>query len=801
MLRHNLLLFFRNIKKNKNILFINIAGLSTALACVLLIYLWVNDELKVDSFHQNKNRLFQVMMNTPLATGVETEEYTPGLLAKTLNEEMPEVEAATAVIPPQWFDGGQGIASAEDRHFKAVGQFIDEDYFKLFSWKMISGNTSGVLEDKQSIFISEKLANKLFSKPENAIGKTISWERGRFSGIYTVSGVFKDPPENSTHQFEILFNYLLFYEAYEDNLTNWGNSNPSTFVLLKEGVDSKAFDQKIEDLAKEKYRKTVGEKYLEYIGTLFIQPVSERYLYSKFENGVQAGGRITYVKLFSVIAIFMLLIAAINFMNLSTAIASKRMKEIGIKKAVGARQRNIVWQFINESVFIAFLSLCVALLMVAILLPEFNEITGKHLSLSFSAEFILSIILITLFTGLLSGSYPALYLSRFRPVKVLKGTLSSPRGEAWTRKGLVVFQFTVSVVLIVSVLIVYKQIEYTQNKNLGYSKENIISFKKEGKLNENLVSFVNEIRDLPGVAIASSFQHDLVGDSGSTSGVKWDGKKAGERVEFGNIEVDYNLMELLDMQMIAGRTYSEEFGTDKDDKNIILNEEAIKVMGLEDPVGKTITLWGKERQIIGVVKNFHFRSLYEKLGPCMVRFSPEGQNILVKLETGSEEETINRISEAYGAFTGGLPFEYTYLDKDYNRLYIAEQRVSVLSKYFASLAILISCLGLFGLAAYTAERKRKEIGIRKTLGQASSQLTVLLSASFVKLVVLSLVIGLPLAYLIGKNWLSGFAYRIELHPWYFVLAGIITLSIALITISTQAIRAAHKNPVDALREE
>lgn len=801
MVKHNLLVFLRNAKKYRVTFFINVIGLSSALACTLLIVLWVMDELKVDQFHENDELLYQVMSNIPTENGFETDEHTPGELATALNNDIPEVAYATSVIPAAWFDSGQGIISSKETHIKASGQFVDENYFNVFSWKIIESDSNGSPKDKSSILISDELANKLFQGVKNSIGKTISWEHEEFSGKYVVSGVFEKPPKNSSIQFDILFNYQLFAEAYAKNLSNWGNSNPSTYVLLKEGTDYEIFNKKIKNISIDKYKATIGTEYLEYIGTLFAQRVSDSYLYNKFENGVQSGGRISYVKLFVLIAIFLLMIAAINFMNLSTAIASKRMKEIGIKKAIGAKRKSLIVQFLNESVLITFISLIAALILVIALLPEFNIITGKELSLKLMPKLILWVLVITIFTGLVSGSYPALYLSNFKTVKVLKGSFTSSKKTVFTRKGLVIFQFTASIILIIAVLVVSKQIEFIQNKNLGYSKDNVISFKKEGKLNKALEPFGQELKNIPGVINVSSFAHDLVGEHGKTGGLSWEGKDPKARIDFVNLEGGYNLIELLKIKVIEGRSFSEKFTSDQDDVNIIFNKAAIEIMNLNDPIGKTVKLWGKERRIIGVVENFHFESLYKEVQPCFIRYFPEGQNILVKIKAGIAAETIDRIEKVYGVFMNGLPLDFKFLDDSYQQLYASEKRVATLSNYFAGLAIIISCLGLFGLAAFTAERKRKEISIRKVLGQSSKQIMLLLSSQFIKLVFISILTAFPLAYILAINWLSRFAYKIPLQLGYFLGAGLIALSIALLTVGMQAIRAANKNPVDGLREE
>lgn len=771
------------------------------MACALLITLWVRDELSVDQFYENKAQLYQILYNIPTGNGISTDVHTPGGLANALKDEIPEVVRSTAVIPPTWFDSGKGIISSKKANIKANGQFVDENYFDVFPWKILEGSQPYTMRDKSGILISDELANKLFQGTENSLGKTVSWAHEEFSGKYVVSGVFEKPPLQSSIQFDILFDYRLFTEAYARNLSNWGNSNPSTFVLLREDTDPKAFRDKIKNVVIDKYKSITGTEHPEYIGTLSAQRVSDSYLYGNFENGVQSGGRITYVRLFILIAIFILILAAVNFMNLSTAMASKRWKEIGIKKAIGAKRKSLILQFFNESLLITIISLILAIVLVVLVLPEFNSITSKQLHLEVTPELILYILGITVATGLLSGSYPAFYLSNFQAIKVLKGTPISSKKTVFIRKGLVIFQFVISILLIMAVLVISEQIAYIHHKNLGYSKDNIITFKKEGKLNTSMSSFIEELKAIPGVVNVSGFAHDLVGEHGSTGGLWWKGKNPETRIDFVNLEGGYDLIEMLEIKLLQGRTFSTAYGSDKEDENIIFNRAAIETMGLEDPIGKTVRLWGKERRIVGVVENFHFESLYEKVQPCFLRYYGEGQNILVKVSAGEEKNTINRIKETYEVFTDGLTFDFEFLDDAYQRLYVAEKRIATLSNYFAVLAIIISCLGLFGLATFTAERRKKEVSIRKVLGQSVVEVTVMLSGEFAKLVVTAAVIALPTAYLLANNWLSGFAYRVPLRVGYFLFAGFAALGIALLTVGGQALRAANRNPVEALKQE
>ena len=518
------------------------------------------------------------------------------------------------------------------------------------------------------------------------------------------------------------------------------------------------------------------------------------------ENGVQQGGRIEYVRLFSIIAIFILIIACINFMNLSTAQASRRMKEVGIKKSVGAGRKALIFQYLAESVLVTILSLFMAIIIVTLLLPQFNGITGKQLTLNFDLNLILPVLGITLITGLFAGSYPAVYLSGFNPVMILKGKLNSSFGELWVRKRLVVFQFALSVILIVGVLVVYKQIEFVQTKNLGYDNNNIICLPLEGKIAENLETSLSEIKNIPGIVNASSTLHTLMGTYSTTSSLNWTGKTPEGDISFEDIEVNYDMIETLGIEIIAGRSFSRNFSNEE--TRIIFNETAIATMGLQDPVGKVVELFGQNREIIGVVKDFHFESLHNDIKPLFFILNPNAARIITaKIQAGRERETIERLQKFYEAYNPGFPLEYTFLDEEYQAQYASEQRVSTLSRYFAGLAIIISCLGLFGLAAFTAQRRLKEIGIRKILGSTDFGVVRLLSGDFTKIVLIAIVIALPVSYLIARKWLNEFAFRIDLEWWYFITAGLIALLIAWFTVGLQTVRAARMNPVQSLKEE
>ncbi len=802
MIKNYFKIAWRNLKRDSQFSLLNLLGLSTGLACALLIYLWVNDEMSIDKFHQNDARLFQVMKNIPLADGgIQTSYHTPGLLAKSLVEEIPGIEEVAVIKSPDEDENPTGILSFTNASIKAKEIFVTNNFFTLFSFQLIEGNKEKPFANNSSVLLSDQLAMKTFHTTQNIIGKTVSWDRGNgqsgnVNGVYTIAGVFETPPSNSSLQFDLLFPYELYLEKNAANI-NWHSSNPSTYVMLKDENNVNKVNELIRDFIRYKIKGLEKNADLRWEGDLFLQRFSDRYLYNQYLNGSISGGRIEYVKLFSIIAVFILIIACINFMNLSTAKASQRMKEVGIKKVVGANRSTLILQYISESMLMVFLSLAIAIAFIGLLFPAFKQITGKNIELHFNAGLMLSVIGIALVTGFVAGSYPAFYLSGFKPIKVLKGRMNISANESLLRRGLVIFQFTISVVLIVSVMVIHKQMNFIQKQNLGYNKDNVIRFANEGKLQLNQQAFLSELRNVPGVVNASGMEGDMLGNHSGGGGIDWPGKKEG--IEFDGLYVDFNFMETMDLQMKEGRMFSSKYNTDS--TGVIFNETAIAAMKLKDPVGKTISLWGKEAHIIGVMKDFHFESMYNRIGPFFLSFGKNAPNIIVRIKAGTEKQTLEQLKNLYKAYNPGLPFEYNFLDEDYQQLYASEERVAKLSTCFAGIAILISCLGLFGLAAFMAQKKQKEIGIRKVVGATVSNITFMLSKDFLKLVLISLLIAFLIAWWATNLWLQSFAYRVHVSIGIFLISGALVILITLLTISFQSIKAAIANPVKSLRTE
>lgn len=804
MFRHYFKITGRRLLKDRSFTLLNWMGLSTGLACTLLISLWIKDELQVDRFNENDSRLFQVMENWETPQGIETTGNTPGLLAGTLAADFPEVEYAVPVIPVAWFDK-KGILLSGDNQVEASEQFVGKDFFHVFPYRLLQGDKDNVLKDPHSVLISDQLAGKLFHTTTDIIGKTVTWNQKDFSGVYRISGIFQTPPANATARFDILFNYDLFFEK-NPKLTDWRNNDPFTYVLVKKGTGISAFNTRIAGLIKSKNEQSKQ--------TLFVQKYADRYLHNQFVNGIPSGGRIEYVRLFSIIAIFILVIACINFMNLSTAKAAGRMKEAGIKKVMGASRSSLIAQYLGESLLITSLAVLTAILLVFLLLPRFNEITGKQLSLHFDTGTMLWIPGITLITGIVSGSYPALYLSGFTPAGSLKGQLKNSVGELLVRKGLVIFQFTLSCIFIISVGVIYRQMQLVQTKNLGYNRDHVLYFdrggmlsdKKEdyapgGKYETDLADFIGQVRNIPGVINAANFRHNITNRNGGTSDLSWPGKDPNLKMDFTDLAVGYNFIETLGITMKEGRAYSAAYGSER--AKIIFNELAIERMGLKDPIGKVVHLWGGDREIIGVVKNFNFQSLHENLRPCFfdLTVNQRASKVIVRIAAGQERQTIDRLEQLYKKAGQGLAFDYRFLDADYQALYSSERRVAALSKYFAGLAVIISCLGLFGLATFTAQRRQKEIGIRKVVGATAGNIVVMLSTDFMKLVLMAVLIAFPLAGWALDHWLNDFAYRIHIGAPTFLLAGSLTILLTLVTISFQALRAATTSPVKSLRND
>jgi putative ABC transport system permease protein len=788
MIKNYFKIAWRNLVKDKQFTLLNVVGLSAGIACTLLIYLWVHDEVSYDKFFQNDSQVYQIMEHRKGGENQGLTDESSGLVSDVLKVQNPEVLYAAAVAPADWYQ--KFTLSSGDKNIKAWGQYAGKDYFNIFSFKMLDGERGKVLNDKNSIVISDELAKKLFNTSQNAIGKAIKFQHDK---DFFVSGVFEKLPVHSSQQFDFVlsFDYLADIQGW---VKTWNNGGPHNFIMLKKGTDVNAFNQRIAG--------TVTKNSGDTTRSAFAMKFSDNYLQNTFNHGARVGGRYEYVKLFSLIAIFILVIACINFMNLSTAKASGRMKEVGIKKVVGAERSQLIIQFLSESLLMAIFTMIVAIAVAWLLLPQFNLLTGKDIKMRFDLPLVAVLIGITLFTGILSGSYPALYLSKFKPLAILKGKLKSSFAELVARKGLVVFQFTLSAMLIVAVLVVYRQIQFIQSTKLGYNKDNVIRIDSEGKLLGNEEDFTTALQTIPGVVNASFTQHNLIGRNFGSADLSWDGKNPRQNVYFEGMWGGYNFIKTMGMEIAAGRYFIKGFGGDNN--KIVINETAAKATNLKNPIGKTIKWGDMPFQVIGVVKDFHFESLHDVVKPTFILLG-QGVNpwfkVMIRIKGTQQKETIAQIQKMYESYNPGFPFTFNYLDEAYQKQYETETRVSVLAGYFSALAIIISCLGLFGLVAFTAQKRQKEIGIRKVIGASVNNITVMLTKDFLKLVIIAVIIAFPLSWWAMSQWLQGFAYRIDIGAGVFFIAIISVVIITLLTVSFQAIKAAIANPVKSLRSE
>ncbi|HEY2721321.1 MAG TPA: ABC transporter permease [Chitinophagaceae bacterium] len=780
----------RNLWKNKAFSLINIMGLALGLACSLLIMLWVNDEYHVDAFHQHGSQLYSVYEQQYREGRVDAFYGTPGVLADEMKRALPEVQYATNYA---WNE--LRTFEANNKVIKESGNHAGQDFFKMFTYPLLEGSPITALQAPLDIAISKKMAEEFFGSPAEAIGKTIRYQNEK---DYKITAVFADVPKNSTTHFDYILNWQSFLEN-NGWAKDWGNNGPGCFLMLRQGTNAKEFEKKIRRFLDNYNKQQTTYSYIR----LGIAKYSDVYLHSDFDkNGNISGGKIQYVKLFSLVAIFILLIACINFMNLTTARSIKRAKEIGIRKVVGAVRFALMRQFIGEALLIVSIAIIVSIALVTLTLPVFNQVTQKQISIPFeSSPFWFSVVGLLLVTGFISGSYPALYLSAFNPIGVLKGSIKFSTGALWFRKGLVVFQFILSIVLIIGTIVVGKQVNYIKTMNLGYDRENLLYVPLEGDLTGKYELFKNKALQMPGIKDVTRMIDNPTQIDNGTGGVQWEGKDPNSDVQFTQSAVGYDFAKTMHVELAQGRDFSKDFPTDS--VGYILNESALKIVGYKDPIGKPFTFWDKKGTIVGIIKDFHFNSVHVPINPMVLRL---GENIgwgqaLVRTQPGKTKEALTSLEKICKELNPKFPITYSFSDEEYAKLYQSEQVVSKLANCFAFLAIFISCLGLLGLAIFTSQQRTKEFGIRKVLGASSLTLFNLLSKEFLLLVLIALVIAAPLAWIAMNKWLQDYVYRIHLSWWMFVVAGVAAVFITLITVSFQAIKAAIGNPVKSLRSE
>jgi predicted permease len=790
MLTNHIKVAFRNILSNKAFSSINILGLALGLACSLLISLWVNDERSIDKFNTNSKQIYSVYERLYSAGEVQAGHYTPGILAEEIKRTLPAVQYTCSSFEPMLRS-----FKTNNKALKQTGTFASADFFKIFSYELILGNKESCLTTPDAITISENMAIAFFGNAQKAIGQTIRLENRK---DFRVSGIFKNLPKNASTKFDYVINWQAAIDD-NDKIKDWGNSGFSTYIQLKKGINVDSFEKQIINLL-HKYTPRSDNYHVE----LGIQRFEDMYLHSRFnEKGQIEGGRIEYVQLFSIVALVILIIACINFANLATARSVKRAKEIGVRKVIGARQSSLIGQFLSEAFLVVLISMIIALTLVALLLPAFNILTQKQVLFPFLYPiFWLSVFGLTLAMALLAGFYPALVLSSLKPVKVLKGMSKISGGHATFRKGLVVFQFVLSIVLISGTIIVSKQVDYIQTKNLGFERDNLLYIPKEGNLKSKFNLFKEQALKIPGVEAISYTRHEPTNITSGTSNLDWEGKNPNVEPIFSHAGIGEDFAKTMNIEVLDGRDFSKEFPTDT--SGYILNETAVKLIGYKNPVGRTFTYDGRKAPIVGLVQDFHFTSLHDRIQPMVFWFGEKKKfngNVLVRLQAGRTQQALAGLEKLIKEFNPDFPFTYKFADESYHNLYKSEWIVGSLSKVFAVLAIFISCLGLLGLAMFTTGQRTKEIGIRKVLGASAAAIVQLLSKDFLALVFIAILIASPIAWLTMNNWLQGFAYRVDIQWWMLALAGGMAIIIALVTVSFQAVKAALANPVKSLRAE
>jgi ABC-type antimicrobial peptide transport system permease subunit len=789
MFKNYLLTAWRNFWKNRTFSFINTAGLALGMTCSLLIMLWIQDERRVDKFHANDKNLYSVFERQYYDGKIEAFHGTPGMLAEEMKKVLPEVKYGANMA---WSD--KVAFSAGDKVIRQEGVAVGKDFFNVFSFPLIKGKPETALSSPVDIAISRKMANSLFGSPEKAFGSTLRYQDER---ELKVTAVFEDIGFASSIKGDYFLNWDFFLER-NSWAKEWGNNGPRALIVLKDGTDPVKFDKKITKFL-DNYNKEQGPNFRIELG---IQRFSDIYLHGKFKDGKIVGGRIEYIRLFSIVAIFILVIACINFMNLTTARSVKRSKEIGIRKVVGAVRIALIKQFVGEAILLTLFSLVIALLLAYVLLPVFNGVTNKHIEFpATSVQFWITILLLSLLTGLLAGSYPALFLSAFQPIRVLKGQMKFGKGATWFRKGLVVFQFVLSTVLIIGMIVIAKQIDYIQTTNLGYNRENLIYIPIEGEYKTRYELFKNEALALQEVINVSRISQSPTSIENGTGGVDWEGKDPNVTPMFTQATIGYEFVKTMNLKMLGGRDFSRDFLTDS--SAYLVNESAAAKMNMKDPVGQPLTFWGKKGRIVGLLKDFHINSLHMPINPLILRLSDNESwgVILVRIKPHKTREALAGLEKISRRLNPEFPFAYDFSDEEYKKLYQTEQTVNGLSGYFAFLAIFISCLGLLGLTIFTAEQRIREMGIRKVLGASIASIFTLLSKEFLILVSVAMLIAFPIAWWIMNDWLQDFTYHVNINAWVFVFAALISFVIAFSTISVHAIKAALTNPVKSLRTE
>ncbi len=784
MIKNYFKIAWRNLFKNKGFSITNILGLTIGITCTILIFLWVRDEKGYDKFHNNYDNIYQVIAHRNFNNQIFTDRNMVLPLAKSLENVSTQIKNAVVTT-----NGQSHIITYGDAKLKKQGYTVSEHFFDMFSWKFIKGNAATALPDAYSLVLTRSAAKALFGKAE-PINKVV-----RIDNEYDakVTAVLEDLPGNSTFQFDFInmFNYSGDYEKRA--MTNWRNSSWNVYVQMAPGADMQMLDKTINDI---KHQHDPNDKMSAY----FTFPMNKWRLYSDFKDGKNTGGMIEYVRLFTVIALIILLIACINFMNLSTARSEKRAKEVGVRKTLGSGKKQLIFQFFCESIILAFIAFVFSVAAVYLLLPSFNALVDKNLSLNIAQPiFWLGALAIVLFTGLVAGSYPALYLSSFKPISVLKGTFTSGKKAVLPRRVLVVAQFIISILLISATIIVYQQIQHVKHRDIGYKPDNLVMVPSSPDIRKNFSVIKQELQKTGLINAVTQTSSPITSIWWKSPAPDWEGKPADGEIIMAGIATDVDFSKTMGIKILQGKDFS---GTPSDSSAMLLNKAAVEAMGLKNPIGMQMR-YGQSYTVIGVTDNVVMESPYKPVDPMMVFYDPGNSNsISIRLADAAQlQKALQSIETIFKKHNPAYPFEYQFADQEFGKKFLTEDLISRITNIFAGLAIFICCIGLAGLASFTIQKRIREIGIRKVLGASVQQLLLLISKEFLKLVLIAFVIAVPLTWWLMNNWLEKYAYRINISVWLFGAVGIIILLLTLVVVSLNTMRAAVANPVKSLRTE
>jgi len=786
MFKNYIKITFRHIKRHKGYSFINIAGLAIGMTCCILILLYIQYELSYDKFHEDAQDIYRIAFEIPDRIDMNASSF--GLLAPALMQDFPEVQSAARIRRLESTVFYKDHAFTEKNFFLA-----DPRFFDVFTFPVISGDPENALSQPFSVMITQEMTEKYFGD-EDPIGKTMLIDNKH---DYKITGILKNPPQNSHFKFDFLASFITIDKIWEDYSLSWMNTNRIlTYVKLQENFNPDDLERKFPEFLKRYGREDV---------VFHLQPLTGIHLHGTIRNDIEANSDIRYVYIFSVIAFLIVLIACFNTMNLSTARSVYRSKEVGVRKVVGAERKHIIRQFMSESIIFALAALVISVFLIKLLLPAFNSLVDRNLSFNFFSdnEILLGLFILAIIVGFISGSYPALFLSSFHPVHILKG-MRVHKGSSAFRNFLVVFQFSISIVLIIGTLVIYQQLHYIKTRDLGFHKEQIVIVDiKDENLKNVYQTMRNDLKQNPRI-LGASFSCDLPNEIDARNSYRWEGQTEENRWQlFNTAAVDNEFIDLLGLELTMGRNFSEEFPSDK--QACILSETAVRTIGWENPIGKRFG-YREEGRVIGVIKDFHHLSLHSAIGPTVFLHVDKETDLnlnylLIKINPGDIPGTLAFIKKKFKEYSAHYPFSFTFLDDRVDRMYRTDNKLGQILNVFSFTAIFIACLGLFGLAAFTAERRTKEIGIRKVIGATVSNIFFLLSREFIKLVLMAFILAWPIAYFAMNRWLQGFAYRTHVGMAAFILSALSAFVIVLVTISYQSVKAATANPVDSLRYE